>query len=77
MSKILAHYPSFRQQSRSDFDDYKQIYHLTFTQSKIVYRTNPDYDRSMLEHGESVGQRLSRDVPWVAYLPRCSCCDWS
>lgn len=45
-------------QSRSKFDEYKQVYRFTFSQPKIVYRINPDYEGPLASHGERVIEKL-------------------
>lgn len=45
-------------QSRSQFDEYKQVYRFTFDQPKIVFRSNPDYDGPMIKHGEDILENL-------------------
>ncbi|ORY77194.1 hypothetical protein BCR35DRAFT_353168 [Leucosporidium creatinivorum] len=44
--------------SRSQYDEYKQVYRLKFELPKIVFRTNPDYEGPMAEHGEEVLEKL-------------------
>ncbi|BGP16903.1 Macrophage colony-stimulating factor 1 receptor [Rhodosporidiobolus nylandii] len=52
--------------SRSALDAYKQVYHFTFEQPKIVFRTNPDYEEGMAAHGQTVMDRLDADISDVS-----------
>ena len=45
-------------QSRSQFDQYKQVYRFTFAAPKIVFRTNPDFEGPMTQRGEEVLEKL-------------------
>lgn len=59
---------SSRDQSRSQFDEYKQVYRFTFSQPKIVYRINPDYEGPLASHGEKVIEKLLSN-PSVLLFP--------
>ncbi|GAA5960722.1 hypothetical protein JCM21900_000512 [Sporobolomyces salmonicolor] len=48
--------------SRSQLDEYKQVYHFTFAQPKIVWRTNPDYEEGMADHGRTVLDRIEKEA---------------
>ncbi|KAL8281144.1 hypothetical protein RQP46_006502 [Phenoliferia psychrophenolica] len=54
--KVSGSYSAVK--SRSQFDDYKQVYRFTFDQPKIVFRSNPDYRGPMTKHGEEVIEKL-------------------
>ncbi|GAA5833329.1 hypothetical protein JCM11251_005205 [Rhodosporidiobolus azoricus] len=49
--------------ARSKLDAYKQVFHFIFEQAKIVFRTNPDYDEGMADHGQTVMEKLESQVP--------------
>ncbi|CAE6514246.1 unnamed protein product [Rhizoctonia solani] len=46
-------------QSRSKFDEYKQIYDIQLGQVKLITRTNPDYRKGMIDRGDEVLEHLS------------------
>ncbi|CAE6460827.1 unnamed protein product [Rhizoctonia solani] len=46
-------------QSRSRFDEYKQMYDIQFRQVKLITRTNPDYRKRMVDRGDEVLEHLA------------------
>ncbi|CAE7120149.1 unnamed protein product [Rhizoctonia solani] len=46
-------------QSRSKFDEYKQMYDIQLRQVKVITRTNPDYRKRMIDRGDEVLEHLA------------------
>ncbi|KAG8952761.1 hypothetical protein FRC04_003684 [Tulasnella sp. 424] len=48
---------------RSKLDLYKTVYDFKLTSVKIITRTNPDYQVSMIERGQAIHSDLSQSMP--------------
>ncbi|CAE6438798.1 unnamed protein product [Rhizoctonia solani] len=46
-------------QSRSKFDEYKQMFDIQLGQVKLITRTNPDYRKRMIDRGNEVLEHLT------------------
>ncbi|KAM0754575.1 hypothetical protein T439DRAFT_352583 [Meredithblackwellia eburnea MCA 4105] len=46
---------------RSPLDKFKDVYHFTFEQPKIVFRSNPDYTEGQVKHGEKTLEKMGKN----------------
>lgn len=49
-------------QTRSALDSFKQVYSFNFRNPKVVWRTNPDYEEGMADHGAMLMDSLDETM---------------